>query len=106
MQIITKPTAKKLKENFEADSMQPCMKLFNPCGAQTWLVTKMDPDGDTIWVYADLGIGCVEYGTASLKEILSIKLPFFLKIERDRGFTGKGLVPSELLSRTSLSGVY
>lgn len=105
MQIMTKPILAQLKKNFETESMQPAMKLFNPAGCQTWLIATLAPDGDTVQMYADLGFDCVEWGTGSLKEILNLRLPFGMKIERDRYFDGKKLIPSELLQRKNLSGL-
>ncbi|CAN5135547.1 hypothetical protein BH09PSE3_BH09PSE3_15200 [soil metagenome] len=65
----------------------PLVKLFNPMGAATWLVTELDADGDTLFGLADLGFGCPELGSFSLSEIGSVRLPFGLTIERDLTFT-------------------
>ncbi len=65
----------------------PVLKLFNPVGAATWLATELDEDGDTLFGLADLGFGCPELGSFSLREIASIRLPFGLSIERDIGFS-------------------
>ena len=36
----------------------PVVKLFNPCGAATWLLTEIDPDDGTVaWGLCDLGMG-------------------------------------------------
>lgn len=64
----------------------PVVKLFNPCGAATWLATELDEDGDTLFGLADLGFGCPELGAFSLSEITAVELPFGLRIERDIGF--------------------
>lgn len=64
----------------------PVLKLFNPCGAATWLVTELYDDGDTLFGLADLGFGCPELGVFSLVEIMLVRLPFGLGIERDLGF--------------------
>lgn len=64
----------------------PVVKLFNPCGAATWLATELDRDGDTLFGLADLGFGCPELGSFSLAEIMSVQLPFGLRIERDWTF--------------------
>ncbi|SNS88164.1 Protein of unknown function [Sphingomonas laterariae] len=61
----------------------PLLKLFNPLGAATWLVTELGEDGDTLFGLADLGFGCPELGHFSLGEIGGIRLPFGLAIERD-----------------------
>ncbi|MCC4252607.1 DUF2958 domain-containing protein [Sphingobium naphthae] len=66
----------------------PVVKLFNPVGAATWLVTELCEDGDTLFGLADLGFGCPELGYFSLHEISQIRLPFGLRIERDLGFDG------------------
>jgi hypothetical protein len=66
----------------------PVVRLFNPCGAATWLATELDEDGDTLFGLADLGFGCPELGSFSLYEIASVRLPFGLTIERDIMFKG------------------
>ena len=66
----------------------PVVKFFNPVGAGTWLITEMEPDGDTLFGLADLGFGCPELGSRSLAEFTSISLPFGLGIERDILFEG------------------
>lgn len=67
----------------------PVVKFFNPCGAATWLATELEEDGDTLFGLADLGFGCPELGSFSLREIESVRLPFGLTIERDIGFDGQ-----------------
>jgi len=64
----------------------PVLKLFNPLGAATWLVSEIGEDGNTLFGLADLGFGCPELGSFSLTEIASVRLPFGLGIERDLGF--------------------
>ena len=61
----------------------PMVKFFNPVGAGTWLITEMEPDGDTLFGLADLGFGCPELGSFSLSELTSVRLPFGMGIERD-----------------------
>jgi Protein of unknown function (DUF2958) len=37
---------------------EPVVKVFDPCGAATWLLTEIDPDDETIaWGLCDLGMG-------------------------------------------------
>lgn len=92
MQLIPPDIRARLLENgavpFEVDHV-PVVKLFNPCGAATWLITEMDADGDTLFGLADLGFGCPELGSMSLAEISAIQLPFGLTIERDLHFAGR-----------------
>ena len=64
----------------------PVVKFFNPVGAATWLLSELDSDGDTLFGLADLGFGSPELGSVSLAEIVSVKLPLGLSIERDLHF--------------------
>jgi hypothetical protein len=64
----------------------PVLKLFSPVGAATWLATELGQDDDTLFGLADLGFGCPELGSFSLSEIISVRLPFGLGIERDIAF--------------------
>jgi len=103
MKLITAAILKKLKKNFETGNDEDIvLKLFNPTGAGTWLITQIEENGDTMWGLADLGFGCVEYGTMSLSEMKAVRLPLGLKIERDMHYYG-GKV-SEMVGKTSLSG--
>lgn len=67
----------------------PVLKLFNPAGAGTWLITELGDDGDTLFGLCDLDMGCPELGSVRLAEITSVKLPFGLSIERDVSFEGR-----------------
>jgi hypothetical protein len=81
--------ARLLANGLELDSNHiPLVKLFNPVGAATWLVSELAQDGDTLFGLADLGFGCPEMGSFSLLEIVSVRLPFGLRIERDIYFQG------------------
>jgi Protein of unknown function (DUF2958) len=69
---------------------EPLVKLFNPCGAATWLLTEIDPDDETVaWGLCDLGMGCPEFGTVSLTELASIRNRLGLGIERDLHFKAR-----------------
>jgi Protein of unknown function (DUF2958) len=67
----------------------PVVKLFNPCGAATWLLSELDEDGDTAFGLCDLGMGEPEFGYVSLEELASVKLSLGFYIERDEHFTAK-----------------
>jgi len=99
--FLTKELHRKLREA-SPDNMRPIVKFFNPMGAATWLICYLEPDDDVAWGYADLGMGCVEFGTISLKELQSIKLKFGLYIERDYHFQDKPEV--NWLEKASLAG--
>ena len=84
---------------------EPVVKLFNPCGAATWLLTEIDPDDETIaWGLCDLGMGCPEFGTVSLDELASIKGPFGLEIERDLHFKARAPI-SVYIRAASKAGI-
>jgi hypothetical protein len=92
MKLITSTIEKKLKKNFEkvqqtGETGKVELKLFG--GNFTWLITEMEEDNDTLRGLCDIGHGFCEFGTVSLKEIKSIRLPpFGLGIERDMYFSG------------------
>ena len=88
MKLLTKALRAKLEKNAEsrpgAADVKPVVKLFNPAGAGTWLLTELD--GDLAFGLADLGMGSPELGYVSLSELENLRLPFGLKVERDRYF--------------------
>ena len=69
----------------------PVVKLFNPCGAGTWLLSELDPEypDECAFGLADLGFGTPELGSVGLTELSAYRGPFGLGIERDIHFTGK-----------------
>jgi len=79
-------TARILAERDQAFDPLPVLKLFNPLGAATWIATELDEDDDTLFGLADLGFGCPQLGSFSLREIANVRLPFGLSIERDLTF--------------------
>ena len=90
--MITAEIARKLPKLNEADVKDPIvhLKLFNPVGAATWLITEYDGE-DTFFGWADLGMGpgCAELGYISKSELEEVALPFGMYIERDAHFTPK-----------------
>jgi hypothetical protein len=67
---------------------KPVLKIFNPTGAATWLLTEIVPDsgGDTLFGLCDLGMGEPELGYVSRVELESIRVRFGLRLERDLHF--------------------
>jgi hypothetical protein len=64
--------------------LPPAVKLFNPTGAQTWLLTSLYPgDPDIAFGLCDLGMGCPELGDVRISELQSFKGRMGLGIERD-----------------------
>ncbi|MHC5656337.1 DUF2958 domain-containing protein [Stappia sp. ICDLI1TA098] len=96
MKLLTKAQFDQLMENGrrqepmrgtpqEIDFL-PVVKLFNPCGAGTWLLTEIDPENPDI-AFGLCDLGYPELGSVSLEELQSVSLPFGLSIERDRHWT-------------------
>ena len=85
MKLITKDIQKKLDANLKIseDKRKPYLKLFNPCGQATWLISEYNKETGEMFGLCDLGMGFVELGYVSLDELKDIKLPFGLSIERD-----------------------
>ena len=68
----------------------PVVKLFNPCGAATWLISAIEPDDpDILFGLCDLGMGFPELGSVRLSELESVRGPLNLGIERDLFFEAK-----------------
>jgi hypothetical protein len=69
----------------EADlARKPVVKLFSPWGSATWLLSEIDPDEtDIAFGLCDLGMGCPEMGSVYLPEIINLKGPWGLRVERD-----------------------
>jgi Protein of unknown function (DUF2958) len=102
MMLLTKAQGEKLLDNGRRQAavrgtpdeldFEPVVKLFNPCGAATWLLTEIEPEtgGDVAWGLCDLGMGFPEFGTVSLTELSEYRGRFGLGIERDLHFEPKG----------------
>ena len=105
MKLITKAIQEKLDQD-AGQGTKPIFKLFNPCGAATWVICGQDQENkDVLWGIADLGMQCVEYGTISLSELQNLRLPFGLKIERDLHFDPERYTFQELLNKETLAGI-
>jgi hypothetical protein len=62
----------------------PIVKLFNPCGAGTWLLTELDPEApDIASGLCDFGMGTPEIGNVAISELESVRGPLGPGIERD-----------------------
>jgi hypothetical protein len=79
----------------------PVVKLFNPVGAATWLLTEIDPDDETVaWGLCDLGMGFPEFGTVSLTELANYRGRLGLGIERDFYFEARGPISAYIAAAT------
>jgi hypothetical protein len=82
-----KNLAHRMKDG-NTEDFEPVVKLFNPMGAATWLLSELDED-DVAFGLCDLGMGSPELGYVSLEELREIRLPLGLYIERDLHFSAK-----------------
>jgi hypothetical protein len=100
MKLLTKELRDKLVANGQEQAkvkgtsaerdFWPVVKLFNPAGAATWLLTELDPeDEDIAWGLCDLGMGFPEFGTVRLSELQAYRGRCGLGIERDLHFKAR-----------------
>lgn len=88
--IFTAAVLKALRANTKVPEVdrKPVLKVFNPYGAATWLLSELDEDGDTLFGLCDLGQGQAELGRVSLTEIVGTEVGRYkLPLERDAYFT-------------------
>ena len=93
MKLFTRAQREKLLANGarRGADHKPVVKLFNPTGAGTWLLTELDPDHPDYYGFglADLGMGCPELGAIGIREIAEFRGLMGLGIERDLYFRPK-----------------
>ena len=96
MILITAKNRKQLEANYletQASEIsernfdpRPVVKLFNPVGSQTWLLTEIEPGTNNAFGLCDMGQGYPELGYVSIDELAKLKLYFDMKVERDIHF--------------------
>ncbi|PZU07658.1 MAG: hypothetical protein DI606_16380 [Sphingobium sp.] len=86
--IINWEEQQPLKGTGRERDYQPVVKIFNPVGAATFLISECDDDGLAFGI-SDLGFGEPELGYVSLDEIFGVKLPGGLTMEQDIYFKPK-----------------
>jgi len=87
MKLFTKEILDKLPKlgatnELDAQDVKVPLKLFNPCGSQSWFITEYDPDEKLAFGYVT-GMYEDELGYISIRELEELTLPFGLSIERD-----------------------
>ena len=87
MKLLTKEIEAKLSKNIgNATKDKPYLKLFNPMGSATWLISEYHKEDRTFFGLCDLGMGYPELGYVSIDELESVRLAFGLGVERDLFF--------------------
>ena len=110
MKIITKKIEEAFKKqgytgNMSTKDIKIIMKLFNPCGAETWYLYEKEDD-DIYWCFANLGNPVfAECGTVSMNELMALKGPFGLGIERDMHFEPFSMSLEEVINKVK-SGIH
>src|SRR5262249_32969686 len=65
----------------------PVVKIFNPVGAATWILTELEDDGETLYGLCDLGMGSPELGYVGKTEMETAQFNRLgLPLERDEHF--------------------
>lgn len=72
------------------DDLMCMIRLFNPIGKETWYVIEYDPEEELAYGFVDLG-GYPELKIFSIKELRELKLPYGIKIKRDKNWKPKPL---------------
>jgi hypothetical protein len=104
MKILTQEVLNAFKKqgktgNKSAKDIKIVLKLFNPCGGQTWYLYEKEDD-DIYWGFVNLGdYEMSECGTVSMSELMSLRLPFGLTIERDMYFKPLSMSLEECMNR-------
>ena len=66
---------------------RPVVKIFDPSGGATWLLTEIDPANPHIgFGLCDLGMGCPELGYVDISELAVVRTRYGLRLEIDRHF--------------------
>ena len=95
MQLMTKEIEQKLPKIRSTGDSDPSdidvvVKFFTPWSNWTWYATAGEKMEDGDWIFYGLVEGFeTELGQWRLSDLQSITGPLGLKIERDKGFTGK-----------------
>ncbi len=89
MKLFTKRIEEKLARNgrIENGDSPPVVKVFNPHGPGTWLISEIDPQApDILFCLADLGVQSPEMGDVYRSELEEIRGPLGFPLERDKFF--------------------
>ena len=92
MKLLTKRHRERLLRNgAQPGDHVPQVKLFDPTGAGTWLISELDPeDPDIARCLADPGMGHPEIGSVRVSALQAFRGRWGLPIERDRSFHADG----------------
>lgn len=103
MKLLTKGVLASLPPLYTNDGKSPKdikvpLKLFNPCGSESWFFTEYDPETKIGYGYVT-GTPEEEMGYTSIEELESLRLPYGLGIERDLHWNPKNTL-QEVMDKT------
>jgi len=101
MKLLTKEIEKQLPKLYETDGKKDKMvyaKFFSPIGSWTWYAIEYDAEEKMFYGVVDGDF--FEFGYFSLDELETTKLPFGMKVERDKFFEPKLLSEIQFMKRT------
>ena len=104
MKILTKEILNAFKKQGKtgrksAKDIKIVLKLFNPAGGQTWYLYEKEDD-DIYWAFVNLGDSeMAECGTVSMFELMNLRLPFGLHVERDKYFEPLSMSLEEVMNK-------
>jgi hypothetical protein len=112
MKLFTKGIEAKLVKNYAATEAaeggglhhKPVVKLFDPYGASTWLLSEYNPDEDIAFGLCDLGMGSPELGYVGMKEMKSLRAFGIPRIERDMHWDADGHSLNEYADKAKSEG--
>ena len=92
MKLFTRAIEEKLLANGRNRDQDhaPVVKIFNPVGSATWLLSEIDPEYPELgFGLADLGMGSPELGSVSITDLKNFRNnQTGLGLERDLHFRG------------------
>ena len=78
-------------EGEDRPPLRPAVKVFDPTGGATWLISEMDPkEPDLLFGLCDLGMGFPELGYVRRSELESVVGALGLHLERDLYWRARG----------------
>jgi len=109
MKIITKEVEQAFAKqgycgNKETKDIKIVLKLFNPCGGETWYLYEKE-DEDIYWGFVNLGDPDMsECGTVSMSELMAFRGRYGLGIERDMSFKPLSMSLEDVMNKIQSGG--
>ena len=113
MKLFTKAIERKLIENSKATNdadgaslgHEPVVKLFDPYGGATWLLSEYDSEHEEAFGLCDLGMGSPELGYVSIAELKGLLFHGIPRIERDMHWDSNGNSLTQFADKARQEGV-